>query len=185
MSMEIKGSFNADYAEQVREAQNARMAEKAKEAEKETEKKESNKLSEPHDEYISSEKSGKEPTGLYRVGQDSDGRRKIFFDDPKKSDRTGGQEQPKADEDSKEPKVGEDNPEKPAEKWVGNTDKVDREIEKLKEKKQQLEQQIQSASGDEKKVKELEAKLAQIESELSQKDNDTYRRQHAEVSRLA
>ena len=50
MSMEIKGSFNADYAEQVREAQNARMAEKAKEAEKETEKKESNKLSEPHDE---------------------------------------------------------------------------------------------------------------------------------------
>lgn len=67
-------------------------------------------------------------------------------------------------------------------KCITNTDKVDREIEKLKEKKQQLEQQIQSISGNEKKVRELEKKLAQIESELNRKDNDTYRRQNAEVS---
>ena len=197
MSMEIKGSFNADYAEQVREAQNARMAEKAKEAEKETEKKESNKLSEPHDEYISSEKSGKEPTGLYRVGQDSDGRRKIFFDDPKADHADGKDDRSGEGEDGKGPKVSGDNQEKPAEKCVTNTDKVDREIKKLKEKKQQLEQQIQSASGDEtpfghpsmpsgnnkeNKIRELEKKLAQVENELSQKDNDTYRRQNASVS---
>ena len=36
-----------------------------------------------------------------------------------------------------------------------NRDKVDREIKKLKEKRQKLEQQIQSASGDEKKICEL------------------------------
>ena len=62
--------------------------------------------------------------------------------------------------------------------------KVDREIKMLKEKKQQLEQQIQSASGDEKKIRELEKKLAQVENELSQKDNDTYRRQNASVSEV-
>ncbi len=63
--------------ESVREKQNVKMAEKAKEVEKETEKKENYKLSKPHDEYISSEKSGKEPTGLYWVGQDENGNRKI------------------------------------------------------------------------------------------------------------
>lgn len=121
---------------------------------------------------------------MYWVGQDESGKRKIFFDDPKKSDCTSGQGHTKADEGSKNPKVSGDNQGKPAEKCVTNTDKVDREIEKLKEKKQQLEQQLQSASGDEKKTRELEAKLAQIESELSKKDNDTYRQQHSEFSRL-
>ena len=63
-----------------------------------------------------------------------------------------------------------------------NTDKADREIEKLKEKKEQLEQQINSASGDEGKVRELEKKLAAVEKELAQKDNDAYRRQNAVIS---
>ena len=61
---------------------------------------------------------------------------------------------------------------------------MDREIKKLKEKKQQLEQQIQSASGDEKKIQELKKKLTQVENELRQKDNDTYRKQHSEFSRM-
>ncbi len=86
------------------------------------------------------------------MGQDENGNRKVFFDDPKKSE----------------------------EKCVGNTDKVDREIQKLKEKQQQLEQQIRSATNDEQKVRELEKKLAQVEGELRQKDNDTYRRQNSE-----
>ncbi len=86
-----------------------------------------------------------------------------------------------------------------AEVCVCNTDKVDREIEKLKEKKRELEQQIQSAFGDEtpsgyhsmpsgdkveRKIQELEKKLAQVEQELSQKDNDTYRKQHSEFFRM-
>lgn len=52
---------------------------KAKEAEKAAEEKKSGTLSEPQDEYISSEKSGKKPTGLYWVGKDENGSRKIFL----------------------------------------------------------------------------------------------------------
>ena len=84
------------------------------------------------------------------------------------------------DENGK-PKVLYDDPKK----VTGNTDAVDREIEKLKKLKQQLEQQIRNAFGDEEKTRELEKKLAQVESELSQKDNDTYRRQHAVISSRA
>lgn len=102
------------------------------------------------DEYTKSEPSDAKPSGLYRFEQDEHGNKKLVFDDPKKDTKT----------------------------CTGNTDQVDREIRKLKEKAQQLEQQIQAASGDEKKVSDLEKKLAQVKSELSQKDNDTYRRQH-------
>ncbi len=208
-----------DYAERVKEKQAAERAEKAKEAEKAAEEKDAGKLSEPRDEYISSEKSGRKPTGLYRVGQDENGNRKIFFDDPKAGHANGKDDRSEESEDGKAPKVypsghpamqapdgagglpsdkvGGDSQGKPAEKCVTNTDKVDREIKKLKEKKQQLEQQIQSASGDEtpfghpsmssgdnkeNKIRELEKKLAQVENELRQKDNDTYRRQNASVS---
>lgn len=190
MAMQINGNYaqsKTDYAERVKEKQAALKAEKAKEA-KETkeaaEEKGSGKMPEPQDVYISSEKSGKEPAGLYRIGQDENGGRKIFFEDPDKADRADGKEEPKAD--GKKPKIDDgDSQGKPAEVCVGNTDKVDREIKKLKEKKRELEQQIQSASGDERKIQELEKKLAQVEQELSQKDNDTYRKQHSEFSRMA
>ena len=201
MAMQINGNYaqsKTDYAERVREKQAALRAEKAKEA---AEEKGSGKLSEPQDVYISSEKSGKEPVGLDRIGQDENGGRKIFFEDPDKADRADGKEEPKAEKaDGKKPKVDGDSQGKPAEVCIGNTDKVDREIEKLKEKKRELEQQIQSAFGDEtpsgyhsmpsgdkveRKIQELEKKLAQVEQELSQKDNDTYRKQHSEFSRLA
>lgn len=65
------------------------------------------------------------------------------------------------------------------EKCTVNTDKVDREIQKLKEEKKQILQQIKAANGDEKKIREWEKKLTQIEAEIKQKDNDTYRRQNA------
>ncbi|MDE6212511.1 MAG: hypothetical protein K2M70_03420, partial [Lachnospiraceae bacterium] len=117
----------------------------------------------PKDEYISSEQSGRKPSGLYHMGKDENGNPKVMYDDPKKAGS------------------GEDD----AEEVTGNTDAVDREIEKLKKQKQQLEQQIRKASGDEEKTKELEKKLAQVESELSQKDNDTYRRQHTVITSRA
>ena len=188
MSMEINrkyGQYTIDYAERLKAER-----EKVKETEKEqNDKKTSDKIPDLHDEYISSEKSCVKPSGLYRLGQDEDGRKKVFFDDPKKAvnaDRDGNPkiEPDKSDKnkDGEQPKVNSDYSEKPAKKCTTNTDKVDKEIEKLKEKQQQLEQQIKSASGDEKKVKELEKKLAQVESELSQKDNDTYRRQNASIS---
>lgn len=200
---EMNGNYEhsrTDCAERVKEKQAAERAEKAKEAEKAAEEKKSHRLSEPQDEYISSEKSGKKPTGLYRVGQDENGNRKISFDDPKADHADGKDDRSGEGADGKGPKVSGDSQGKPAEKCVTNTDKVDREIKKLKEKKQQLEQQIQSASGDEKpfghpsmpsgnnkenKIRELEKKLAQVENELSQKDNDTYRRQNASVSEVS
>ena len=185
MAMQIHGNYDhssTDCAERVKEKRAAERAEKAKEAEKAAEEKDVGKLSEPRDEYISSKKSGQKPTGLYRVGQDENGNRKIFFDDPKAGHVNEQDDRSEKSEDGKAPKVSGDSQGKPTEKCVTNTDKVDREIKKLKEKKQQLEQQIQSASEDEKKIRELEKKLAQVENELSQKDNDTYRRQNASVS---
>ena len=122
---------------------------------------ENNTIPVPKDEYISSEKSGIKPSGLYRMGQDENGNPKVLYDDPKKVE--------------KKSRTGK------AEECTTNTDAVDREIEKLKEEKRQLEQQIQ-AETDDKKVKELEKKLAQVEAELNQKNNDTYRRQNAVVS---
>lgn len=165
-SGEINGNYDhskTNYAEKVKEKQVAEGTEKAKE------KKSLGKLSVPQDEYISGEKSGKESAGLYRLDQDKNGNRKILID-ALEAVRADGKEEAKADGN---------NSEKPAEKCVTNTDKVDREIKKLKEKKQQLKQQIQSASRDEKKIRDLEKKLTQVENELSQKDNAAYRRQNA------
>lgn len=177
MAMEIKvngSTYKTDYAdrlqaqreetERAENSQNAEKTAKAQNAQKEEQA--SNRNFAPHDEYISSEKSGEKPNGLYHVGQDENGNKKVYFNDPKKAD-------------NKSPKVNADDPENGEEKCVGNTDKVDREIRELKEKKKQLEQQLKAASGDEKKTKELENKLAQVGQELSQKDTDTYRKQHS------
>ena len=124
------------------------------------------------DEYVPEEKT--EPSGRYWLGKDEDGKPKFYFDDPERtedapdtSDRDKSAEGPE--------KSGSD---KDGQSCTCNTDKVDREIEKLKKQKQELEQQI-NRETDESKTEDLKAKLAQIEKELSQKDNDTYRRQHA------
>lgn len=152
MSMEVNGSRNnpiTDYAVWEKEKQPLDGVVKAKDSEN---RPDGVKAPKQHDEYIRSEKKGGKPAGLYRLGQDENGNRKIYFD----------------------------NPQKPEEKCIGSTDKVDREIKGLKEKKQQLEQKIRSASGDEEKVKEWKKMLEQTENELSRKDNDTYRRAHSE-----
>lgn len=177
MAMEIKVSgstYKTDYAdrlqtgrEETAKAENSRNGEKAAKAQNaQKEEQASNQGPVPHDEYISSEKSGEKPNGLYHVGQDENGNKKVYFNDPKKAD-------------NKSPKVNADAPDDGEEKCVGNTDQVEREIRELKEEKKQLEQQLKAASGDEKKTKELENRLAQVEQELSQKDTDTYRRQHS------
>ena len=133
MAMQINGNYaqsKTDYAERVREKQAALKAEKAKEA-KETkevaEEKGSGKLSEPQDVYIRSEKSGKEPVGLYRIGQDENGSRKIFFEDPDKADRTDGKEEPKAEKaDGKKPKIDGDSQGKKAEVCIGKTEREEK-----------------------------------------------------------
>ncbi len=61
-----------------------------------------------------------------------------------------------------------------------NTDMVDRELEKLKEKKTKLEQELLTA--DETKRQELQMQLDQVNMELTLKNNDAYRRQHSVIS---
>lgn len=162
MSIEISGNYKNDYLEKVWVDRD-----KAKEVLKDQNAENKNEgIPIPKDEYISSEKFGGKPSGLYHLGQDESGNPKVLYDAPKKATA------PQKDEPAK----------KAEEKCTTNTDNVDREIEKLKEEKKQLKQQIQAAAGEEEKIKELEKKLTQIEGELSQKDNDTYRRQNAVIS---
>lgn len=165
--------------ERLKEKQAIDRTEEAKETEKT-----SDKTTVPKDEYISSDKSGEKPSGLYRLGQDENGNKKLIYDDPNKTGNEREGAKPKAKQNGEGGSPQGVKPQKPKEeKWIGNTDKVEREIRELKEKKKELEQQIRSAAGDEEKVKELEKKLADIENELSQKDNDTYRRQNTDVTK--
>lgn len=168
MSMEISSNYKDyknEYLDRVQTGQD-----KVKEASQDQRGEDKNEgIPVPKDEYISSEKSGSKPSGLYRLGQDENGNPKVMYDDPKRVAKAKDV-QPKEEQAKK------------AEKCTTNTDNVDREIEKLKEEKKQLEQQIKAAAGDKEKVKVLEKKLAQIEGQLSQKDNDTYRRQNAVIS---
>ena len=168
MSMEISGNYKDYKNEYLERAQTEQDKVKRTSQEQRTEDK-SEGVPIPKDEYISSEKSGSKPSGLYRLGQDENGNPKVMYDDPKRVAKAKDV-QPKEE------------PAKTAEKCTTNTDNVDREIEKLKEEKKQLEQQIKAAAGDKEKVKVLEKKLAQIEGKLSQKDNDTYRRKNAVIS---
>ena len=168
MSMEISSNYKDyknEYLDRVQTGQD-----KVKEASQDQRGEDKNEgIPVPKDEYISSEKSGSKPSGLYRLWQDENGNPKVMYDDPRRAAKAKDV-QPKEE------------PAKKAEKCTTNTDNVDREIEKLKEEKKQLEQQIKAAAGDKEKVKVLEKKLAQIEGQLSQKDNDTYRRQNAVIS---
>ena len=122
-----------------------------------------------YDEYIPGEK--REPIGLYKLSHDDEGNPIIEFDDPMKADNASPKEAA--------PAKGE--PGRKAETCTTNTDKVDREIEKLKEERDQLEQQIRTTK-DPDKAEDLKRQLAQLENELRQKDNDAYRRQNAVIS---
>ena len=138
------------------------------------------------DEYIPEEPQ--EPSGRYWMGKDEDGQPKIYFDDPERA--ADAPRQPEDAPEAAEPKQagqgakGPEGEKDKGETWECNTDKVDREIEKLKKKQQELEQRLNSET-DEAKIKELEHQLAQVEQELKQKDNDTYRRQNAAYTQLS
>lgn len=184
MSMEVSNNYKHyknDYPERLWEGKD-----KAKEVGKEQGAEyKSESIPVPKDEYISSMQSGGRPVGLYHMGKDENGNPKLLYDDPKKADGADKNEEqggrlnsPEKDKEDKQPKVRPGGQKDDTEETTGNTDAVDREIEKLKKQKQQLEQQIRKAAGDEEKTRELEKKLEQVERALSQKDNDAYRRQH-------
>ena len=126
MSMEISGNYKDYKNEYLERAQTEQDKVKRTSQEQRAEDK-SEGVPIPKDEYISSEKSGSKPSGLYRLGQDENGNPKVMYDDPKRAAKAKDV-QPKEE------------PAKKAEKCTTNTDNVDREIEKLKEEKKQLEQ---------------------------------------------
>ena len=66
-----------------------------------------------------------------------------------------------------------------AEKTTTDTDAVDKEIERLKEKKAELEQKLRTA--DEAKRQQIEAELNQVNAELLLKTTESYRREHSSV----
>lgn len=147
------------------------------------------------DEYVP--ENPREPSGRYWMGRDEDGQPKIYFDDPERAAEMPKQPEaapaagrPDADApEAAEPRQGSGarGPEKgdgeKEERCVGNTDKVDREIEQLKKRRQELEQKLNTET-DEGRVKDLERQLAQVERELRQKDNDTYRKRHSTFTQL-
>ena len=138
------------------------------------------------DEYVPEEPQ--EPSGRYWMGKDEDGQPKIYFDDPERA--ADAPKQPEDAPEAEEPDPegqgtkGPEGKKDKGETWECNTDKVDREIEKLKKKQQELEQRLNSET-DEAKIKDLEHQLAQVEQELKQKDSDTYRKQNATYTQLS
>lgn len=108
--------------------------------------------------------------GVYQVTHDENGRRVIQVDES--CETAQGQPKAKPQDESEKPNIV---------KTTVNTDKVDKEIEKLKQTQTQLEQKIAAAKGPKEKEK-LEAQLAQVNAELKAKDNDTYRQQHMEIT---
>lgn len=129
------------------------------------------------DEYVPEEKQ--EPSGRYWLGRDEDGQPKVCFDDPERAE--GRPDAHGTDRDTGAAAPEKKAPGGKAERCTGSTDAVDREIETLKKRREELKRQI-GAETDEDRVEALEQKLAQVERELSRKDNDTYRRQHTVFS---
>ena len=180
--MPISG-VNTGAAQPLTTAEKVQGASKVQKPEEEAQ---SRPLRPMMDEYIPEEP--REPSGRYWMGRDEDGQPKIYFDDPERAadapeqpeDAPAAGESDPAGQGAKGPEGKKDK----GETWECNTDKVDREIEKLKKKQQELEQRLNTET-DEAKIKDLERQLAQVERELKQKDNDTYRRQHAVYTQLS
>lgn len=166
MSMEINSSgrnYNSAYSGYFNKAQIP--PDNRKEAlPKHSSEEAGGKTAIPQDEYIPSEESENKPSGLYHIGQDESGKLKVIYAGRTETEKAKTEPAPKA------------------ETCTTNTDYIDKEIETLKEKKKQLEQQIAAAADDPEKAAGLKNHLAQIERELSQKDNDAYRKQNAVIS---
>ncbi|MCI8553430.1 MAG: hypothetical protein HFJ80_00590 [Clostridiales bacterium] len=128
------------------------------------------------DKYVPEESDARLSAGLYYPTHDESGHPQVQWEPPVSL--------PADEPASEEPEMvapTQERPDSRSESCTANTDRVDREIEKLKREKQQLEQQLRSAP-DSPKAEEWTRQLSRIEQQLSQKDNDAYRRQHTVFS---
>lgn len=71
-------------------------------------------------------------------------------------------------------------PEDRSETTTCDTGKVDRELENLRKRQEELSEQLRSATPEQ--AEAIRRQLDQVDRELAQKDNDAYRRQHAVFS---
>lgn len=104
-----------------------------------------------YDQYVPEDKSGLEHSGFYEPVSGEDG-----------------------------PGLRFDAPDDGAEQTTTNTDRVDRELEKLRAEQEKLSGQLRTASPED--AEKLQKRLSRLENELRQKDNDAYRRAHAVIS---
>lgn len=149
----VKNNISADIAAQ--QAQRVQRAQEAKlpQQEKPVEAAEKAEFYQAPDEY--SPKAPEESSGRYWMEPGEDGPR-VKFSDPEKAEG------------------------KPVNVTTTNTDDVDREIERVRKKVEELEAQAAKAQGPERE--KLEKQLKAARQELSQKDNDGYRRANAKIS---
>lgn len=84
MSMEISSNYKDYKNEYLERAQTEQDKVKRTSQEQRAEDK-SEGVPILKDEYISSEKSGSKPSGLYRLRQDENGNLKVMYDDPKRA----------------------------------------------------------------------------------------------------
>ena len=158
--MPISG-VNTGAVQPLTTAEKALGASKVQKSEEESQ---GRRLQPAMDEYVPEEPQ--EPSGRYWMGKDEDGQPKIYFDDPERA--ADGSKQPEGVPDAKTPDADAPKDEEPdlagqgakgpegkkdkGETWECNTDKVDREIEKLKKKQQELEQRLNTET-DEAKIR--------------------------------
>lgn len=178
--------FRPGPAPAVREAERAREARPGSPSA-------SRSLKPVQDEYVPEGEKKRESYGRYWLGKDGDGSPKIYFDGPEAAEDAPASpeavgppkaENPERDEEPEAPgKAAPPDKDGKEEKCVGNTDAVDREIRRLKEKKKKLEAKLDRET-DGTRREALERQLAQVENELRQKDNDAYRRRHSTFTEL-
>ncbi len=130
---------------------------------------------ERRDRYAPQEKG--ETAGLYRLAKDEEGNPVILFDDPKAAEKEKAAREEEAAE-AEEKKAEEEKAQESA--TTIDTDRVDREIEELKEQVEELEQRL-NLGGSLVDAEEVQQELTFAKIELHLKDNDTYRRANAQI----
>ena len=133
------------------------------------------------DRYAPEDRSGK--AGLYRMAKDEEGNPVLLFDGPEKAtqektEAAGESEEAEAEEKAAAQKEAAQESE--SKSTVTNTDRVDRELQQLRDEAEDLARKLRTATGDE--AERLQQKLTLAKIELRIKDNDTYRRAHAQVT---
>ncbi len=111
--------------------------------------------------------------GLYEIKPDGEGGLRVSFDGGGRARESDGVRR-NGNEDGSE--SGGKKAERSS-RCTANTDGVDREIERLKKEKENLERSIRR-SEDENEREQLRRRLESVTAELAEKDNDAYRRAH-------